>query len=174
MENDESRTIHPVDAAPEALRGQCEVRRVRRSGPGGQHRNKVETGIVLHHSPTGVQAEANERRSQSENLAVALGRLRRTLALEVRCARDAEDVPSPLWRRRCSQGRISINPEHSDVAPLLAEALDVLSACEFDVGPASERLACTPSQLVKFLKLEPRALELVNARRLAAGRHRLK
>ncbi len=36
----------------------CEFRRTRRSGPGGQNRNKVETAIVLVHRPSGIVAEA--------------------------------------------------------------------------------------------------------------------
>ena len=58
---------HPAALSPEELLHQCRARRTRRSGPGGQHRNKVETAGVLTHAPTGVQAEANERRSQAEN-----------------------------------------------------------------------------------------------------------
>ena len=58
---------HPAATRAEQLLAECEVRRLRRSGPGGQHRNKVETAVALRHLPTGVQAEANERRSQAQN-----------------------------------------------------------------------------------------------------------
>ena len=60
------------------------MRHERRSGPGGQHRNKVSTAVVITHRPTGVRAEANERRSQAENHREAVRRLRVRLAVEVR------------------------------------------------------------------------------------------
>jgi protein subunit release factor B len=49
------------------------------SGPGGQHRNKTESGVRLVHRPTGVVVTATERRSQHENRSHALARLRERL-----------------------------------------------------------------------------------------------
>ncbi len=166
---------HPADLSPEQLLRECEVERTRRSGPGGQHRNKVETAVVLTHVPTNMRAEASERRSQQENLQVALSRLRVTLALAVRRPVPAppEGIPSSLWQSRCPRGRIAVNPQHADFPSLLAEALDVLAAADFDVAPAADVLRCTPSQLIKFLKLDPRALAEVNHIRQARGLHRL-
>ena len=80
-------TLHPAALPPDELLAQCDVQFVRRSGPGGQHRNKVSTGVVLVHRPTGIKAEANERRSQAENRTAACLRLRVNLALEVRTKR---------------------------------------------------------------------------------------
>jgi len=51
------------------------IERLRRSGPGGQHRNRKATGIRLIHLPTGITVMATERRSQASNLEAALQRL---------------------------------------------------------------------------------------------------
>ena len=48
------RTIHPAALDPDVLAGECEFRATRRSGPGGQNRNKVETAVILTHRPTGT------------------------------------------------------------------------------------------------------------------------
>ena len=158
-------TVHPAALELESLLKQCKIRRGRRSGPGGQHRNKVETAIVITHNPTGVRAEATERRSQEQNRRVAIVRLRINLAVDVRCPCEPDDPPSELWQARCTSGRITINPDHEDFPAVLAEALDYVSACEFDLAGAAGKLGCTSSQLVKLFKLESRALQAVNAQR---------
>jgi len=160
---------HPAAAGPEQLLVECDVQRVRRSGPGGQHRNKVETGVVLLHRPTGVKAEANERRSQVENRSVALRRLRANLALEVRRPCSADFEPSVLWRSRCRGGRIVVARTHEDFPAVLAEALDVIDANNADTKNAAALLGCTASQLIKLLKQEPRAMALVNGWRAQRG-----
>lgn len=145
----------------------CETVRTKRSGPGGQNRNKVETAIVLKHRATGIVAEASERRNQAENLRVAVFRLRVRLALEAR--RPVALAPSPLWKSRCARGRIAVNPTHRDFPALLAEALDTIASTEFDPKRAAELLECSSTQLIKFLKLEPRAFRSINERRAELG-----
>jgi hypothetical protein len=165
---------HPAALPPEKLLVECETRRLRRSGPGGQHRNKVETAVALLHKPTGVKAEASERRSQAENHAMAVFRLRLNLALEIRRTLDADYVPSELWRSRVVVGKISISERHDDFPSLLAESLDVIAAQHADISTAAKSLGCTASQLVKFLQREPRAFQLVNRWREEADLHRLR
>lgn len=160
---------HPADMPVEALLAECAVTRTRRSGPGGQHRNKVETAVVLRHRPTGLTAEASERRSQPRNLAAAAARLRLKLALEHRAALDLAAGPSALWRSRCAGRRIVVSVEHDDYPPLLAEALDAAGAHSHDLAAAARWLDCTTTQLVRFLAATPAALQSVNDARRARG-----
>jgi peptide chain release factor-like protein len=165
--------LHPVQQPVEKLLRECTVRHERRRGPGGQHRNKTESAVVLLHTPTGIEGQAAERRSQHDNHRVAVTRLRVNIALAVRTASLAEAAPTGLWKSRCHDGKIGCSPDHEDFAPLLAEALDVLHARNGHLAGSAEQLGVTPSQLVKFLKHEHRALLLLNEERRWQGLHPL-
>ncbi len=166
---------HPASLPVEQLQAECEFERTRRGGPGGQHRNKVESAIVVTHRPTGVIGQAAERRSQHANRDVAIERLRVNLAIAVRTEVDTENfAPSERWRSRCRTGRVAVNVRHEDFAALLAEALDLLAACEFDHSAAAKMLGVSNSQLIKFLKLNPAGLESLNKNREKMELGRLK
>ncbi|HLL16356.1 MAG TPA: peptide chain release factor-like protein [Pyrinomonadaceae bacterium] len=55
---------------------ECEVDTFRSSGPGGQHVNKTESAVRLTHRPTGVVVTCREARSQHQNKATCLRKLR--------------------------------------------------------------------------------------------------
>ncbi|HYS80445.1 MAG TPA: peptide chain release factor-like protein [Anaeromyxobacteraceae bacterium] len=63
----------------DALLEECEETFFVGGGPGGQHRNKTESGVRLTHPPTGITVTATERRSQLQNRGAALERLRARL-----------------------------------------------------------------------------------------------
>ena len=70
---------YPTDR--EALERDCEMDFFIASGPGGQHRNKVETGVRLTHRPSGLVVTATERRSQFANREMAFERMATRLQL---------------------------------------------------------------------------------------------
>src|SRR5205085_1699086 len=74
------------------LLAQCEVDTYRASGPGGQKRNKTSSAVRLRHPPSGLIVIAEESRSQHENRAKALRRLRQALYLKVRDELPAGEV----------------------------------------------------------------------------------
>lgn len=184
--------VHPAVWDPHVLMRECEVLHKRVRGPGGQKRNKTESAVEIRHTPTGLVGAASERREQVQNHRVALFRLRVNLALEWRCPADPAQPPSALWQSRVTEprrpplpanqplgnlgkpfpaatGRIAVNPEHHDFPALLAEALDVIETCGYDLSEAAKWLGVSPSQLGKFLALEPRAMQRVNQQRLLRG-----
>lgn len=71
----------------ESLERDCDLEFFVAGGPGGQHRNKVETGVRLAHRPTGVIVTATERRSQSANRDAAYERMAEKLEALQRVAK---------------------------------------------------------------------------------------
>ena len=165
--------MHPSRLPESLLLEQCLVRRTRHTGPGGQHRNKVETAIEIVHTPTGITTFAAERRSQEANRQAAVFRMRLLLAIRLRAVESPEVIPSELWTSRCRNQRISCNEAHEDYPTLLAEALDAVNAKEYDVRRAAAALGCSTTQLVRFIARNSEAWTSVNAERVSRGLNRL-
>jgi hypothetical protein len=163
---------HPARLPAADLLRVCDETRTRRSGPGGQHRNKVETAVVLLHRSTGISAQASERRSQQENRRQAVWRLRLALALGQRSEGPLEGR-SQLWESRLRGRRIEVAADHDDYPALLAEACDHLQATGWDPGPAAAELGVTQTQLVGLFRKTPQAWEAFTRRRADHGLHRL-
>jgi protein subunit release factor B len=91
----------PFATDRETLEREALVEFVRASGPGGQHRNKRETGVRLVHPPSGLTIMATERRSQAQNREVAFERLAERLAeLDVEPRERVATAPPKAERRR--------------------------------------------------------------------------
>ncbi|MBI3805259.1 MAG: peptide chain release factor-like protein [Nitrospirae bacterium] len=78
------------------LERETEVAFYKSSGPGGQKKNKTESSVRLHHTPSGLIIIATEQRSQAQNRVLAFRRLQRKLV-------DLNRVPKPRIKMQISQ-----------------------------------------------------------------------
>lgn len=182
--------MHPAALPIAVLLTDCDEVRTRRGGPGGQHRNKVSTAVVIRHRPTGIVAEASERRSQALNRTAAIRRLRLRLATEVRtplsevrtplhpaagdgpaaaAAPGRSIEPSDRWRGRRSGSRIRVAADHDDYPALVAEALDRLDAAGGSLSRAAGELGISGSQLTRLLARQPSAWSALQSLRRRHG-----
>ena len=150
-----------------SLLAQCEFDRFRAGGPGGQKRNKTESAVRLRHRPTGVQGEANESRSQHENRARALRRLRLTIALTLRAPINLDDsAPSPQLAAALQRAPSRRAP---DLLPTLAELFDVLEACVWRIRDAATLLGVPSAAVSRVLQLDDDVWRAAAQRRQAHG-----
>jgi hypothetical protein len=156
-----------LDFPDERLLAECEVHLHRTGGPGGQHRNKVSSAVRLRHLPSGLVVTASERRSQHENKANALQRLREGLAVSVRAPPPVEIVwPASVQIR---DGRLRVGEQNPALWHIVALVLDELAACDGQVQKAAARLGVSTSSLTRFLAEHPKAWTEANRIRQAAG-----
>jgi hypothetical protein len=147
----------------------------RASGPGGQKRNKTSSAVRLRHGPSGLIVIAEESRSQHENKAKALKRLRQALYLHLR-----EDTSSQVVATRhvlpegIVDGRMPGTPKSPHFWPLAGVALDLLAAVRGQVSTAAELLGVSTAHLVDFFRLDPKVWQEANRLRAAAGLKGLK
>lgn len=95
--------LPPQLSERDRLERDCEMEFFVAGGPGGQHRNKVETGVRLTHRPTGIVVTATERRSQSANREAAYERMAERLQERQRVRRPrrpTRPTTASLARRR--------------------------------------------------------------------------
>ncbi len=160
-------------ASDDELVRQCEVDRYRASGPGGQHRNKTESAVRVRHVATGVSAHADDSRSQHENKAKAVKRLRGALALAVRepVALEGFVADATLaWLVR--GGTAPLGEKTRQTAGYwvaMARLLDLFVAAGAEVATTAERLGVTSSQLAKLLTHDEQVHRRVNELRTQRG-----
>jgi peptide chain release factor 2 len=108
-----------------ALLQECEIETFRSSGKGGQHVNKVETGVRLRHLPSGVVVTSQKERSQHRNKVECLKKIRnrvdklnyrKPVRVETSVPRavrrknsEAKKMQSQKKRVRATKKRISID-----------------------------------------------------------------
>ena len=160
---------------PEALLKQCRQSRFQGSGPGGQKRNRIYSGVRLSHMGSGLTGECVDSRASARNVGEALARLRLGLALSAIAPggnRDATEPPAGLAGGPAF--RAGANPAHADYARFALRALSRFEAHGGQVAPAAAALGCTASALTRFLKAEKAVWAKAKAVREAYGLHALK
>jgi hypothetical protein len=151
-----------------ALLAESEVDTLRASGPGGQKRNKTESAVRIRHGPSGIIVIANESRSQHENRAVALQRLRKALALKRR--EPAPDgIPDAVANGLDKGRRLRIGHKDARYLPAVAVVLDILAAHEGRVSDAAKQLGMTTGSLSAFLTADDDVLVEANLLRTQHG-----
>jgi hypothetical protein len=157
----------------EQLLGQCETDRYRASGPGGQKRNKTDSAVRLRHQPTGLIVTAADSRSQHQNRARALQRLRAALAFDMRQSIESPESPAYV-RDCCAGGRLDLRERDARFLPVAAWILDLLAAKEGAVAETAERLGVSTGNLVRFLETSSDGWQAANRIRQAAGKKPLR
>jgi hypothetical protein len=136
------------------LLARCRVETFRGPGPGGQKRNKTSNGVRVVHEPTGLNGQAVETRSQERNRDLAIGRLRLSAAIRIRCAlSDIDTFDAASTPKRPGF------PSHA------ATALDALEEHDYAIGEAARTLGVTTGVLSDLLTCDDAVLNEVNRQR---------
>lgn len=151
------------------LLAQCEVDTYRASGPGGQKRNKTSSAVRLRHGPTGLIVTAVESRSQHENRARALRRLRQALALTQRNAVVNGGPPDFYVAALQRDPSLHVSSRHPDYLPIVQHVLDVFAARRGSLADAGEVLGISTGRLVRFLKDDDKLWQQANTMRSGLG-----
>ena len=99
------------------------------SGPGGQHRNKTNTGVWLTHREYNLEIKSCEGRSAKENTTHALHRMQMAIALNVRETPPAQEIPFPG-----SNGHLQ--PSNALVPLFVAHVFDIMATKRGDTKAA--------------------------------------
>ncbi len=163
------------------LLAQCEVDTYRASGPGGQKRNKTSSAVRLRHPASGLIVIAEESRSQHENRARALRRLRQALYLKIRDELPATSLQLDSLQQledykeaRQPNGRLDLGRKDPRFWPAVGIVLDVLSAVQARVSEAAAALGISTGNLIDFLAVDPKVWEQVNHLRARFGQKPLR
>ena len=98
-----------AEMTAEELARDCKVQVFRATGPGGQGVNTTDSAVRMRHLPTGITVTARESRSQFQNRASCLRKLRAELERRARPPkhRIKTKVPKRARQRRLNDKRFN-------------------------------------------------------------------
>jgi hypothetical protein len=157
----------------------CRVDRYKSSGPGGQHKNKVETAIRVVHKPSGLSACGQQTRSQLRNKTLALRNLRMHIACSYRQPQDLTKLtipdeiaeylqpPAASAPQRSNKRKLSLASGNWYFWPVVAIVLDVFDSSQGQLSTASTALGISTANLAAFLRSDRHLLQAAQAIRTA-------
>ena len=161
--------------ADAALLAQCDVDRLRGSGPGGQKRNKTESSIRLRHAASGLAAMSGESRSQPENKARALRRLRERFAFDMRQRVELDNYqPPPALAALVAQETVRKSEKWLRSAEYLRGAgdlIDLYQAAGCSLPEVARRLGVSQARLERLVRVDPRLARKLGELRTAQRGH---
>ncbi len=158
--------MNPQDlrtSTDERFLADCQVETFRGPGPGGQKRNKTSSAVRITHKLTGLNAVAGESRSQAQNRANALRRLRLRVVIELRQPIDLGTFSLPIGFS------LKVSERNAAYPQVVGLVLDVLSACEWETGSARMALGVGSRPFTRFLRDDPELWIVVQSERAARG-----
>ena len=185
-----------LDLDDAGLLARCTEHTYRASGPGGQKRNKTDSAVRLHlplthggrsasrcEAPSaeprpcvkglpqaGITVTATESRSQHENRARALRRMRQAIALEIRDPVDLAAYRPSQCMGACIRTGTGLRLGRRDgrYNHVVRELLDLIAGCRVRLSDAAALLGITTANLTTFLRKDPKLLDRVNRMRRRA------
>ena len=148
---------------------QCLVDTYRASGPGGQKRNKTSSAVRLRHVPSGLLLIAEESRSQHENKARALKRLRQRLHLRLR-----ETFAADVAVEAVKPHGLKVSVRDERFWPTVGFVLDALEEHTGRVSETAAVLGVSTGRLNDFLRLDDKVWEEANQIRQRFGQKPLR
>lgn len=137
------------------------------SGPGGQHRNKTNTGVCLKLAAYNLEIKSSESRSVAENKVHALHRMQLALATKVR------EAPKPASELKFPGSNGHIQTSNPGFPQFIADVLDITAANDGDTKMAAIAFGLSPTGLNKILHQDKSVLEAVQALRTKSGKPKL-
>jgi len=148
----------------EELLRRCDASSSSTHGPGGQHRNKVESAVRLRHRATGLVVQCEEHAQRSQNRLQALARLRLRLALQ-----DPGPIDPAFLDRHRDGLRLHIAPDDPDLPQVAAACLQALGQAQGGMAAAAQALGISTAQLAKLMARDKEIRAAADAIRRQAG-----
>ncbi|MCP4247866.1 MAG: peptide chain release factor-like protein [bacterium] len=166
-----AKTTDHLNLDDPALLARCQVDTYRASGPGGQKRNKTDSAVRIRLPALGLMVTAGESRSQHENKARALRRLREQIALQIRRPMDVDGYRPSALLAGCltRRSQLVVGRRDERYAPVVAEVLDLITACGGRISTAAGKVGVTTGALSTFLRRDAKLLACVNDLRRGTG-----